>query len=255
MYLYPWQWNIFSLLQEINEFERLHWSTCFSYWNARGNPNTRRSFCSRECEWERPKSCIKLTRWYVIVLQALCQCVARYLCCRPSVSMLTCLHSAGPMSVYWHVTMLQVLCQCIDMSLCYRSCVSVLTCHYATGPVSVYWHVTMLQVLCQCFDISLCYRSCVSVLTCHCVSGPVLVSWSSKPAGGSGQVSVSGQNAIYSWSPHLRNSIPPPTTLCSTCYESADSMVAHFSRCHSWPQHEWGNIWSSAGPVRSHWFY
>ena len=40
------------------------------------------------------------TRWYVTVLQALCQCVARYLCCRPSVSMLTCLHATGPVSVY-----------------------------------------------------------------------------------------------------------------------------------------------------------
>ena len=138
------------------------------------------------------------------------------LCCRPCVSVLTCLCAAGPVSV------------CVDMSLCCRPCVSVLTCLCAAGPVSV------------CVDMSLCCRPCVSVLTCLCAAGPVSACWSRKPAGGSGQVSVSGQNAVHSLSQHLPHSSPPlplakSTRYCrslahscvrTTCYETADSMVA-----------------------------
>ena len=152
------------------------------------------------------------------------------------------------------MSVLQALCQCVDMSLCCRSCVS------------------------QCVDTSLCCRPCVSVLTCLCVAGPVSVSvlaclcvagpvsvcWSSKPAGGSGQVPVSGQDAVHSLSPLLTHSSPPvplvTSPCCCTsvvhsgawvvCYEPADSVVAaHCSRCCTLSQYDGRCIRPSAGPV------
>ena len=122
----------------------------------------------------------------------------------------------------------------------------------------------MLQVLCQCIDMSLCCWSCVSVLTCLCVAGPVSVCWSSKPAGGSGQVPVSGQNAVHSLPPLLPHSSPPvpmvTSPCCCTsvvhsgawvvCYEPADSVVAMLcSRCWTIYDNDGRFVRSAAGPV------
>ena len=62
MHLCPWRRNIINLQQEINEYKRLHRSTCFPSWNVRGNLNSRRSVSSSECQSERIKTAFNIQR-------------------------------------------------------------------------------------------------------------------------------------------------------------------------------------------------